>query len=190
MHFRYNTMCFLQTLNKGNYYYYYCCCCCCCCCCYSCTYLVLISVSFSGCSDYFCDHSNPCVYVTQGNEDAWSVQDFMEFIVHGTVHGICRRMLKYSEEAGTPSTHKKSYLWWFENPACGDWSGSSWTGKDRVRVPPGIFFLREGGEVVVWFRVCGAPWANNDWANFGSAEVFFTYGEYSFSFKWSWLYSR
>ena len=31
--------------------------------------------------------------------------------------------------------------------------------------------------------MCGAPWANNDWANFGSVEVFITYGEYSFSFN-------
>ena len=35
----------------------------------------------------------------------------------------------------------------------------------------------EGGEVVVWFHMCGAPWVN-DWANVGPVDVFFTYGEY------------
>ena len=44
-------------------------------------------------------------------------------------------------------------------------------------------------KVVVWFCVCGALWAN-DWANVGSVDVFFTYGEYGFTFKGSWSYSR
>ena len=33
-------------------------------------------------------------------------------------------------------------------------------------------------ELVVWFRVCGVPWAN-----VGSVGFFFTYGKYSFSLK-------
>ena len=32
--------------------------------------------------------------------------------------------------------------------------------------------------------MCGTPWAN-DWANVGSADIFFMYGEYGFSFKGS-----
>ena len=41
-------------------------------------------------------------------------------------------------------------------------------------------FSGEGGEVAVWFRVYRAPWAT-DWANVGSIDFFFTYGEYGFS---------
>ena len=36
--------------------------------------------------------------------------------------------------------------------------------------------------MVVRFRVCGAPWAN-EWANVSSVDFFFTDGEYGFSLK-------
>ena len=50
--------------------------------------------------------------------------------------------------------------------------------------------LGEGGEGVVCFGVWEAPF--NDWANGGSDSVndFYTYGEYGFSFKGSWSYSK
>ena len=37
--------------------------------------------------------------------------------------------------------------------------------------------------------MCEAPWAN-DLANVGSVDVFFTFGEYGFSFMKSLSYSR
>ena len=43
------------------------------------------------------------VFVTQGNEDAGSFQDFMEFAVQEIVHGICSRKLIYSEAVEAPS---------------------------------------------------------------------------------------
>ena len=76
--------------------------------------------------------------VTQGNESAGSVQDFIEFVVHGIVLGICSRVLIYSEAVEALSNYKKSYLWPFRNPACGDWTRSNWTEKDWVHVPPGF----------------------------------------------------
>ena len=87
----------------------------------------------------------------------------------------------YSEAVEVRSNQDKFYLRWFRNPACGDWTGSNRTEKDRGRVPPG-FFWGKGGEVVVRFRVCGAPWAN-EWANVSSVDFFFTYGDYGFSLK-------
>ena len=54
--------------------------------------------------------------VTQGNEDAGLVQDFMEFVVHEIVHGICGRRLLYSEAVEARSNYKKSYLWRFRIP--------------------------------------------------------------------------
>ena len=80
------------------------------------------------------------VCVTQGNEDARSVQDFMEFVVHG----ICSRRLKYSKAVEVRSNYKKSYLGWFGNPACGDWTGSNRIEKDRVRVPPEFVWGKRG----------------------------------------------
>ena len=49
------------------------------------------------------------VCVARGNEDAGSVQDFMEFVVHGIVHGIFSRRLMYSEAVEARSNYKKSY---------------------------------------------------------------------------------
>ena len=78
-------------------------------------------------------------------------------------------------------TTKKSYLWWFRNPACGNSTRSPRTEKDQVLVPPGLVWgKRRGG--VVWFSVCEAPL--DDWTNGGSVGVFFRYGEYDFSFIW------
>ena len=41
------------------------------------------------------------------------------------VHGICNRRLVYSEVVEVQSNYKKSYLWWFENIALGDSTGSN-----------------------------------------------------------------
>ena len=62
----------------------------------------------------------------------------------------------------------------------GDWTGRNRTEKDRGRVPLGSFGGK-GREVVVWFRMCGAPWAN-DWDNVGSIDFFSTCGFH----LWKW----
>ena len=76
------------------------------------------------------------------------------------------------------SNYKKSYLRWFRNPACGDSAGSNRIEKGRVGVPPGLVWGKGRGGVV-WFSVCEVPFEN--WANGGSADAIFTYGEYDFS---------
>ena len=53
-------------------------------------------------------------------------------------HGIFNRRLVYNEIVEGRSDYKKSYLWWFENIACGDSTGNSQIEKDLVRVPSGF----------------------------------------------------
>ena len=89
------------------------------------------------------------------------------------MHWIWSRGLAYSEVVETRSNYKKSYLWWFRNPACDDSTRSNQIEKYQVVVPPRLVWKKGDGEVV-WFCVCEAPL--EDWANGGSADVFFKYG--------------
>ena len=52
--------------------------------------------------------------------------------------------------------YKKSYLWWFGNPACGDSTESDRIEKDQDRVSPRLVWGKRG-EGAVWFSVCSAP---------------------------------
>ena len=54
------------------------------------------------------------------------------------VHGVCGCRMVYREIVEGRSDYKKSYLWRFRNPACGDSTGSKLIEKDRVRLPPGL----------------------------------------------------
>ena len=54
------------------------------------------------------------------------------------MHGICSHRLVYREVVETQSNYKKSYLWWFRYPACGDATGSNWIKKDKFCVSPGL----------------------------------------------------
>ena len=59
--------------------------------------------------------------------------------------------------------------------------------KGRVHGPPGFVWGMGGGGG----RMGGAilcVWSAFDWANFGSVGVFFTNGEYGFSFMRSWYW--
>ena len=88
------------------------------------------------------------------------------------VYGICNCRVVYSELVEVWSNYKKSYLWWFRNPACGYSTGSKQIEKDQFGVPPGLFW-GVGGGGVVWFSVCETPL--DDWTNSGSVHVFFMY---------------
>ena len=72
------------------------------------------------------------------------------------VYRICSRRLVYSYVVEARSNYKKSYLWWFKNPACGDWTGSNGIEKNWVGLPPGLVW-EKGGGAVVWFSVSEAP---------------------------------
>ena len=52
------------------------------------------------------------------------------------INGIRRRSLVYKEVVEAISNYKKSYFWWFENPACGDSTGSNRIEKDQAHVSP------------------------------------------------------
>ena len=65
------------------------------------------------------------------------------------VYGICSRRLLYSEVVEVRSNYKKSYLWGFRNPACGDSTGSNVIEKDRVGVPTRLAWGKwEGGGMI------------------------------------------
>ena len=49
--------------------------------------------------------------------------------------GICSRRLITVKQLRLDQT-KKTYLWWFRNPAFGDWTGSNRNKKEQVCVPP------------------------------------------------------
>ena len=70
-------------------------------------------------------------------------------------------------------------MWLFRNRACGDSTGSNRIEKDVVGVPLGLVWGKGGGGVV-WYSVCET--SLDDWANGGSVDLFFTYGEYGFSY--------
>ena len=72
------------------------------------------------------------------------------------VHGIHGCRLVYQEVVEALSNYKKSYFWWYVNPACGDSTGSKWIEKDQACVSPRPVWGKRG-EGAVWFSVCGAP---------------------------------
>ena len=105
-------------------------------------------------------HSGECPQRLKGmrKQGQFKISGNLEYRI---LHGICSRRQVNNEAAEARSSYKKSYFWWFRNSACGDWTGSNRTEKDRGRVHPG----GKGGKgrgVVVWFRVRGATWTN-DW---------------------------
>ena len=89
---------------------------------------------------------------------------------------IWSRRLVCRESVEAQSNDKKSYLWWFRNPAFGDLS--NWIEK-KNRFSFCTCLVERGGEVV-WFSVCEV--LLDGWANGGSVHVFFTYGEYRISY--------
>ena len=99
------------------------------------------------------------------------------------VHGICSHRLVYREVVETLSNYKKSYFWWYWNPACSDSTRSNRIGKDQGRVSARLVWGKMG-EWSVWFSAFGAPL--NDWANGGNVDVLFTCGECGFSSFGSW----
>ena len=56
------------------------------------------------------------------------------------VHGLRNHRFVYKKVVEDSWSYKRSYLWCFRNPACGDSTGSNRTEKERVRMPPGPFF--------------------------------------------------
>ena len=48
------------------------------------------------------------------------------------LHGIGSSRLVNKEVVKVWSNYKKSYFWWFWNPACGDSAGSNRIEKDKV----------------------------------------------------------
>ena len=58
------------------------------------------------------------------------------------VHGIYGHRLVHREVVEAGSNYKRSYLWRFRNPACGDSTGSNRVEKDLVRVPPGHLWAK------------------------------------------------
>ena len=103
------------------------------------------------------------------------------------VHGIHGCRLVHKEVVEALSNYKKSYFWWYVNPACGDSTGSKWIEKDQACVSPRPVWGKRG-EGAVWFSVCGAPL--DDWANGGYVNVLFTCGECGFSSFVSWSFSE
>ena len=72
-------------------------------------------------------------------------------------HGICNSRLVYREVVEAQSGYKKSYLWQFRNIACGDSTGINQIEKDKVCIPPGLVWEKEGrrrGGVILYVCVC------------------------------------
>ena len=83
------------------------------------------------------------------------------------VHGNGSRRMLYKEVVEVRSNYKKSYLWWFGNPACGDWAGSNQIEKDKVLY---LLDLFQGmGKKGHCDLVCGAP--VDDWVNWSLIQV-------------------
>ena len=78
-------------------------------------------------------------------------------------HGIGSRKLVYKELVEVQTNYKKSYFWWFGNPACGDSGGRNQTEKDIVYLLVSLDGMENNGDC---YLVCRAP--VNDWANAGS----------------------
>ena len=71
------------------------------------------------------------------------------------VHGIGSRRLVYKEVAGVWSNYKKTYFWWFGNPACGKSTRNNWIEKYKV---VHLLDLFEGrGDKEQYDLVCGEP---------------------------------
>ena len=80
------------------------------------------------------------------------------------MYGIRDHKLVYKEVVEALSNYKKSYFWWYGNPACCDATGSNRIENDQACAPPrSVSVIR--GERNVQFSVCGSPL--NDWANGG-----------------------
>ena len=80
------------------------------------------------------------------------------------VHGICNRRLVHREVAEDRLNYKRTYLWWFRNPACGD----SILGLARLKKTSFVCLLGLFGErgSRSWCDLlCGA--SLDDWANGG-----------------------
>ena len=56
------------------------------------------------------------------------------------VHGLCNHRFVHKEVVEDWSSYMRSYLWCLRKPAWGDSTGSNGTERDRVRMPPGLFF--------------------------------------------------
>ena len=93
----------------------------------------------------------------------------------------------YKEVVEALSNHKKSNLWWYGSPTCGDATGSNCIEKDRACVPSRPVWGKRG-EGIVWSTVCGAPL--DDWANGDYVDVLFTCCEYGFKSFGSWSCSE
>ena len=65
------------------------------------------------------------------------------------VYGIFNRRLLYKEIVKPRLNFKKSVLWLVRNISCGDSTGTNQIEKDRVRVPPVMFWKvgRRGGAI-------------------------------------------
>ena len=57
------------------------------------------------------------------------------------LHGLFNHRFAHKNVVEDSSSYIRSYLWSCRNPACGDSTGSNGTEKDRVRMPPGLFFV-------------------------------------------------
>ena len=60
------------------------------------------------------------------------------------VHRICNRRLLYKKVIEARSNYKKSYFWWFGNPACGESTGSNKMKKIQGRVSAGLVWGKRG----------------------------------------------
>ena len=104
------------------------------------------------------------------------------------LHGIGSCRLVYNKMIELQLNYKKSYFWWFGNPACGDSTGSNRIEKDQVRLSP-RFVWGKRGEGLVRFSVWSAfSWLC--WCWFMYVEVLFTCGERGFNSLGSWSYSK
>ena len=55
------------------------------------------------------------------------------------MHGLSNHRFVHKKVVEDSSSYKRSYLWCFRNPACGDLTESNETEKERFRMPPGPF---------------------------------------------------
>ena len=68
------------------------------------------------------------------------------------MHEIRYRRQVYKVVVEVLSNYKKSYFWWYGNPACGDATGSNRIETDWALVPPRPVWGKSG-KGVLWFSV-------------------------------------
>ena len=96
------------------------------------------------------------------------------------VHGIRSHRLVCKDVVEARSSYKKSYFWWFGNPACGDSSGSNWIDKYQDRVSLDLFEARGEKGLCVW---CAIRWLGYYWAtNFSQIRIWNPIGSLCSSF--------